>query len=127
MRRKLYKGAIALPTAVLIGSVLLLGGLSVVLNSVDVKRATAGYNEFTGARLEAKACQEEAMMKLKWNPTYTGNFNLTFPDGVCDVVVSDIGPATLKEVVVTSSNIDSDYEMKYEVDVSDYPLTVTRL
>ncbi len=123
-----YGGSIALPTVVLVASILLIGGLSLVAVSIDVRKASKGYAHFTQASLEAEVCLEETLELVKFDPDYTGSFNMTFPTGECDSVVSNIGgDTTLKEVVITSDYGESEYEKKYQVDVSDYPLTISEL
>lgn len=126
--KKKFQGSVALPTAVLMGSLLLLGGISVVLLSADVKRTTSGYNQSTQARLNAQPCKEEAIARLKYDADYTGTINVTFPEASCQAIVSNIGGnPDLKELVVTTTNYDSDMELKFQVDVSDYPVVVTPL
>lgn len=125
---KKYSAGVALPTVVLISSVLLIGGLSLVAMSIDVRKSSKGFGQYVKASMQAEVCLEESVQILKYDPTYTGNFNLTFPTGECDSFVSNIGgDPNLKEVVVTSVFEDSDYEKKYQVDVSDYPITITEL
>lgn len=123
-----YRASIALPTVVLISSILLIGGLSIIIMSIDIRKSTKGFSEYTTARLEAQACLEEGIEDLKFDSTYTGSFSMTFPSGSCDITISNIGgDPTLKEAVITSSHGDTDYEAKYEIDVSAYPLTVSKL
>lgn len=127
-RKTKYPGSVALPTVILISTILLIGGLSLVSISIDVRRATKGYAEHTQASLEAKVCLEETIQILKFEQDYTGSFEITFPTGSCDSVTSNIGASTtLKEVVITSEYNSSQYEKVYQVDVTNYPLTITEM
>lgn len=123
-----YKAGVALPTVILLASVLMLGGLRVVFNSIDVRRATKSYNIHTEARLRAHSCLEEGIQILKFDADYTGNFTLTFPSGECSAVISNLaGDPEIKELVVSSSYETTQYQMNYRVDVSSYPLKVGKL
>ncbi len=127
-KKKKYNAGVALPTVVLISSILLIGGLGLVAMSIDVRKSSKSFSEYVQASMRAEVCLEESIQVLKYDPAYTGNFNLSFPTGECDSVISNIGiDPNLKEVVITSDFGASYYEKKYEVDVSDYPITISEL
>ena len=128
LKKGKYNGSVALPTVILISTILLISGINVVMLSIDIRKSSKNYYLYTEARLNAQTCLEEGIATLKFNPTYTGSFNVTLPSGSCDGVVTNIGgDPDLKDLTVSSDFEDSLYEMSYEVDVSDYPVVVTRL
>ena len=123
-----YKGSVALPTVILISSILLISGINVVLLSIDIRKASKSYYLYTEARLNAQSCLEEGIAILKFDPDYTGSIEISEDSVVCDGSISNIGgDPTLKDLTVTSTFEDSIYQMKYEVNVADYPVIVTRV
>lgn len=123
-----YQASIALPTAVLIGSILLLGGLSVVLLGIDVKRATQTYNESTVAKMWTEPCIEEAIARVKFDPGFTGQFTISSTEGSCSALVSNLGENPgMKELIIESDNLGSLHEKRYKIDLSDNNITVSAL
>lgn len=123
-----YRGSVALPTVILISSILLISGINVVLLSIDIRKASKSYYLYTEARLNAQSCLEEGIAILKFDPDYVGSIEISEDTVVCDGSETNIGgDPTLKELIVSSTFENSVYQMTYEVNVADYPVVVTRV
>ena len=123
---KKYKGVIAYMSVLVMSTLLLASGLTVIVLSSDIFQTTANYNDFIVAKLKSENCLEEAIARLKYEQGYTGTINLTFPTGTCTAVTTESGTTDVKDLNISGSYDNSSFERDYTVDVSDYPVVVTK-
>lgn len=120
------RGAVALISVMIVTTVLLLTGLTVINYSID--SAKIGYSNNNGeiASMYANTCIEEVMYRLKGTPTYTtAGVTLTLTNGSCTFVVSNSSPTTMKIVTATGVYSDSKYIESKKVDTTTTPHTLT--
>lgn len=101
-----FKGNISLTTVILVGALLIVSGMAVLSNAMDISLSTKSYLNRSMVDLRVLTCIDEGMYRLAQNVTYTGSFTVTYPDGSCEVTVSTVN-ATTK--TITSTGIYGSY------------------
>ncbi len=120
------RGAVALISVIIITSVLILTGITVINYSIDSAKIGQSNNNGEIAALYASTCIEEVMYKLKNNPLYTtAGVTLTLTNGSCTFVVTNSSPITLKLVTSTGVYSDAKYIESKKVDTTTTPHTLT--
>ncbi|MCC7303864.1 hypothetical protein IT418_00380 [bacterium] len=99
---KRIEGNISLTTVILVGALLIVSGMAVLSNAMDISLSTKSYLNRSMTDLRALTCIDEGMYRLAQNVTYTGNFTVTFPDGSCQVTVATVN-ATTKSITTTAT------------------------
>ncbi len=125
--RKTLEANISLTTVIIMAAILLMGGLTVLISTMDLARANKDsiYYELNTFRL--RSCVEEALNRLKFDHSYQGTASITFADGICSAVVTNDpgGNINLKYIAITS-RIDNFYNSANKlVDLTNTPFTVT--
>lgn len=96
------RGNISLTTVIIVGALLIVSGMAVLSNAIDVSMSTKSYFNRIIGDMRVAACLEEGMYKISRTPTFVGTVSLTYPDGSCQVVVDNIGgDPTKKSLAVT--------------------------
>lgn len=80
------KGFIALITVLIILGIVVTMGLSISLLSMGEARMGFQQNQSTKAYYLAYLCAEDALMKLKENPTYSGDETINIENGSCQIL-----------------------------------------
>lgn len=97
------KANISLTTVILVGALLIVSGMAVLSNAIDVAMSTKSYFNKAMADIRVSTCIEEGMYKLTKLSTFTGTVSVTYSDGNCQVVISNIGgDPTKKNLQVTA-------------------------
>ena len=116
---KKVKGNIALTLVIVMSTILLFGGIALVLSSIDLATTSKSSGNTNIALLRSRSCTDDGIYRLKNNPNYVGSFTLTFSDGSCSCTVS--GASTTKTLVVTSTVNNFNYQTTKTVDTSVNP------
>lgn len=117
------KGSIAITLVIVISSMLLAGGMNLLLSNIDFTRATVNYRSRQIAVIISKSCLEESLYKLKEDINFTGTFSVPFTDGNCDSTVSNLGGG-LKTISVQTSYLDYQLTKNFQVNTIVYPYDV---
>jgi hypothetical protein len=119
------RGSVSLTTVILVSAVLLLSGIIVVLNSVDLSKASKGKLMNSVSTIQSYTCFEEVLERLKMNRNYTGTFTISLPNGTCDVAVS-IHPTqnNYRNVLINSNANGFFYTENRIVDISVSPIQI---
>ncbi|MBD3329212.1 hypothetical protein GF357_01835 [Candidatus Dojkabacteria bacterium] len=80
-RIKSYQANAALVLVVAMSAILIIGGISVVLSSVDLGKSSGDAVSGSYARLNSVSCREEALYKIARDPNYVGDTTLSFDTG----------------------------------------------
>lgn len=117
------KGSIALTTVIVLTGILLLGGITLTLNSIDLSSGTKDYFARNLAETRLRSCIEESLLKLKSNQAFAGNVVVTYSDGNCTSVISNES-ATVKILTITSTVDEYTLSEIKRVDISTDPDTL---
>jgi hypothetical protein len=112
-------------TVIALTGLLLLGGIIVVLNSIDLAKSSKVKIETSLAQLRARTCFEESLQKIKYDHYYQDTFTINYADGTCQatVVDHDVIP-DYKEITITSSVDAYSYQEEKLVDIATSPFDV---
>lgn len=102
--QKKVAGNISLTTVIMVGAILIVSGMAVLSNAIDISMSTKSYFNRTMADIRISSCIDEGMYRLTKQPTYTGTVSVTYTDGTCQVVITNIGgDVTKKNLAVTAT------------------------
>lgn len=122
--KTLYNGAVALTTVIILTSILMIAGTTIVLTSIDLRKSTKNNNSFIQAEINFDSCIEESVQRLKYNPGYTGTFTVTMINGSCEAIVSNDVDPMVKILEIISTSETSTFSDTVRVDTSVYPFQV---
>lgn len=88
LKNKKEKGAAALVTLIIVSTILLLSGVTLVLNSIDLNKSLKGFQSTQTLYIKSRSCFEDAMSRIQFNPGYTGTISITSDEITCQAVVS---------------------------------------
>ncbi len=125
MKTRKRKGNIALTTVLIVSAILIAGGLTLLLSTIDTTIASKNFGSNTLSQLGIRNCLEETMYRLRTNMNYTGNFTVTYSNGSCTATVTNSTPATTKNVAVTSTYNSYTSTKTYKVDTTTAPMSVS--
>lgn len=97
------KGFIALITIIIVLALVLLVGISASLLSISESDMGLEKSQSAETFYLATACAEQALMKLRENPSYSGNEPLNFDSGNCYIFPLEI-VGSQGRIVKTSGN-----------------------
>ena len=120
------RGTIALITVLIVSSMLLSTGVAIVLSSIDLTLSASNINGKLAAEGLIRTCLEESMMKLKYDPAYTGNVNYNNGQGSCTAVISDNANPDYKDVSVTTDAQGYVMNSNYTADISQNPFELVK-
>jgi hypothetical protein len=123
MIKRKQSGSIALTTVIIITAILLSGGITLLLTSIDLSNMRKGQTATTKAQFQYQSCLEEAVRRIKLNSSYTGTITVN-PSGtlLCTAVVTNDSNPTNK-VVVTTVTINN-YTQEFTRKVSSTTLQI---
>ncbi len=120
------KGAAALIALIIMSTILLLSGTSLVLNSIDLNKSLKGLINTNQVSIEAESCIEDSLEKLSENSSFTGTINLSASDIDCTAEISsDVNPS-YKIISVSSNNGEYFYQKSVEVDITHNPISIVQ-
>ena len=119
------KGAAALITLIILSTVLLAAGITLIFNSIDLNKSLKGFRTTDELFVQSRSCLEDALSKIISNLSYTGTITLTSGDVTCHAVVTnDASHSNYKNI-----NLDAnDGEFYYsEIKVADTSFNPVKL
>lgn len=121
-----FRGNIALTTVILVSALLVVSGMAVLTNAIDIAMSTKSYFNRVVTEVHTSTCVEEGMRKLVQLPTFTGSVTVTYPEGNCQVAIADVvGFPTQKTMVITTVFREYSITRTKKVDTSTSPMTVS--
>ncbi len=105
-KNKTYNGMIALTTLLVVSFVLIAGVITITLTSVDLAKNTKGYYSHNLAKFYSTSCFEEALLLIRNDSNYTGEFSLTAQEAHCTAQVKD-GIVPNQKVIEVESDYDN--------------------
>lgn len=97
------KASIALTTVIIVSAILLSGGITLVLVSIDLALARQGHSATTEGRFHSVSCLEEVLKRLSEDSSFEGNVSIAPVEENCTATVSnDPGDSSIKLVEITS-------------------------
>lgn len=120
MKSKL-RGSVALTTVILVSGLLLLGGLTVIVVSIDVSRVSKIVVDAELAKIQTTTCFEEGLLEIKQNPLFEGLMELE----ECSYTIIDNANPDIRYLVVQSQSGPYTYSNSYRVDTSISPFSVS--
>ena len=122
---KKVKGAAALVTLIIVSTVLLLSGITLILNSLDLNKALKGYGSSQILYIQSRSCLEDAMSKLLFNSSYTGTASITSQGITCQTTVALNGSnSNHRNIELTANDGEFYYSDNIVVDISLNPITI---
>ncbi len=122
MMKKIVKkqdGAIALTTLLIVFSILLFSGTTLILLATDFSKSLSAVNNGSIAQIHAQSCMEESLIRLKENIYYSGSITINIDNGYCQADVSiDQTNNNYRDIEVSSYKFDSSYYQSSIVDIS---------
>lgn len=120
----MLKGSITLTTLIVMSSILLGGGISFILSTVDMRYVSNDSFDRSLLDVHVRTCLEEGVYRLTLDNTYTGSFDVDIDDKSCSVAITDTSP-TVKAVAITGTYKNKNASQSYTVDISDSPYQVS--
>lgn len=125
MKGKQLKGSIALTTVLIATSVLMILGMALLSNTIDLTNTGKAYsNEYVLDTLQQSAL-EEGLYELVADNTYIGNFSYQVNGNTCNIGISNTLLPQIKEVAVECTYDGYTGRMTKKVDTSSSPYTIS--
>lgn len=126
--KRKYKGAVALMSVLFVTSILTVGGVILVLTTVDLSKNILNQSNFVIAEQNILICKEEGLRKLKFNRLLNTEFNLVIDENSsCTGIISEIGPApTDKQMQIDSNYKNSYHSSTFKIDTATSPIVVNK-
>ena len=125
--RKTHKGIVALTTLLIMSTVLIVSGISVVYLSIDSAAVSRNYVNLNHAKSNIQSCLDEALLRITLNRGYTGTANVIIDGTSCTFTVSNHPTNTNYKDVLVSSSFEVNYFSKsFTVDKSVSPIQVVQ-
>jgi hypothetical protein len=123
--KKSVAANISLTTVLVTSAILLLTGITIVFSTMDLAYSSKDTFNYELNTMRSRSCLEEAIYRIKNNPTFTGTAAITFTDGNCSAAVTnDPQNSNIKLVAITSMIKEYTYMLNKKVDISTSPFTV---
>jgi len=120
------QGNISLTTVIIVGTLLIVSGMAVLSNAIDVSMSTKSYFNRIVTDIRVAACLEEGMYKISRTPAFVGTVSLIYPDGSCQVVIDNIGgDVTKKSLLVTGVYGEFTVSRSKKADTTTNPMTLS--
>lgn len=112
---------IALTTLLVVTAILLFGGITILLTSIDITRTTDSSSNIVLGRLRSRSCLEEAMYHIRADANYTGTITINYLDGSCEAQVTN-ATASTKNINVKGIIDEFTYEELRVADITLEPI-----
>lgn len=119
------KGYVALTTVLVLVPMLLLIGITLIVNNIDLLITSHSLYEHKTLELKAITCQEEALFRIKDNISFTGANSITINGSTCTYTVTDGSSSGLKEILIDINNGEYHYSKEKTVDTNQNPFMIT--
>ncbi|MEI7578473.1 MAG: hypothetical protein WCJ58_00360 [bacterium] len=127
MKQQKLPASASLITVIALSGVLLIGGMIVVFNSVDLAKASKAKLNNTEAIVVADTCFEESLQKLKINQNYTGNLTVTLTAGNCQATISNHPTqANFRNILISAAVNEYYFNTSKTIDISVSPFQVVK-
>ena len=114
-----------LTTVLIITAILLFGGMTVLISSMDLSKISKDTLNNSLNNLRANSCVEEGLNKLKWNNYFIGSASIPYPDGGCTVNISlDKTDNNFRIFSIESTLDDYKFTLTKKVDISQSPFLI---
>lgn len=123
---KTSEGSVALLTVILLLVVLVSVGAAIVASSTDYLISGKNVTERFQLEMLNRTCVEEAMYRIKRDPSFTGDFSITFNERTCLVTVQTSN-ATTRLLRIKNESGKYTLTQEYSVDTSSNPNTISEL
>jgi hypothetical protein len=120
------KAAVALTTLIVVSSMLLLSGVTLMMINIDLAHSNKSVNSNMINRINADSCLEEGLLRLSNDPSYTGTFSLTFEDGNCNGTISNDTIPNTKIILIDSDFDGYTYHKEEKVNMSTNPISLVQ-
>lgn len=120
---KKYSGVVALTTLLVMATVLVVTGISVVYLSIDSAAVSRNYLNLNRAKSNVQSCLDEALLRITLNRNYLGSGTVTIDGASCTYTVTNHSTNSNYKVI----NIDSLFEANNYKDVFTVDKSVTPL
>lgn len=114
-------GVIALTTLILVSAMLLFGGLTLVLTSIDLIKVAEGNNAKLINQNRVTSCLEESLYRLRKNPGLSGQIVIPFADGNCTSDITVNANPDLRDLTVNGTYKEFTSTSNFQVDISQNP------
>ncbi|MFZ6021984.1 MAG: hypothetical protein ACOYT9_00755 [Patescibacteria group bacterium] len=111
--KKRITGNVSLTTVIVVGALLIVSGMGLLANAIDVAMSTKSYFNQSLAGLQITSCVEEGMYKITKDVAFTGTVTVNYSDGNCQVVISNVGGNTSKKRLLVTAVV-GDYTVTRE-------------
>lgn len=119
------KGLIALTTLLIMSTVLVISGISVVYLSIDSAGVSRNYVNLNHAKSNIQSCLDEALLRITLNRNYTGSGSVVVGGITCTYNVTNHATnLNYKEISVSSSFEINHFSKVFIVDKSKTPIEV---
>ena len=127
MPRCQKEASVSLTTVLLTGTILLLIGLTVIINAVDLANASKDSVNYELNLMRSRSCLEESLNKIKINYTFIGSVSITYSDGACTATVAADpgGNANKRRISVVSTIGNYTFTITKQADLSVSPYIVS--
>lgn len=117
------KGNVAFSTVIVTSSILLVAGAALLLSMTDFSKSSNSYFNNELNNVQANACVEESLQKIRSDTNYNGNFSVTFPNGNCSITITTNSNYRNVSIVSTYNTYQTNITKK--VDISQNPFVVS--
>ena len=120
--------SISLTTVLIIGAMLLLSSIVLINSSLDLLSSTKAYSDHKIAQFNTDTCFEEAMIKIKANPSFTGEAQVAVNNGTCNYNIANYqGNSTQKAIYLIGSLNGTVFNSARLADLTQTPISVSHL
>jgi hypothetical protein len=122
------KGNISLSTVLITSSILLLSGAVLIFVITDF--ANSSRNVFNNElnEIQAKACVEESLHRIKTNLSYEGTFSININSGNCSITIDiNNSNSNFRDINVISNLNSLTTSKNVRLDISQSPFVLTNL
>ena len=120
------KGSISLTTVILAGAILIVTGMAVLTNAIDIAMSTKSYFGKTVAETRIPSCVEESLLSISKLTTFTGTVTVPYTDGNCTSIVTNVvGDPTKKLLTITATYGEYSAKRVKKVDTTTSPMTLS--
>jgi len=124
---KKRKGAAALITLIILSTFLLVTGITLTLNSIDLNKSLKGFRSTENLYILSRSCSEDALSRLRSNMSYTGTISIVNGSSTCQATVSvDGSNVNYKDIAVSVNDGEFYFNDKIIVDISQSPIVIVQ-
>jgi hypothetical protein len=105
--------------------VLISSGIIVLMSSMDLATSSKDSFNLYLNEMRSRSCLEEGLIRIKNDPTYTGQASITYTNGLCTVDISNDPSNPVMKIFLVNSTVDTyNYSITKKVDISQEPYLI---